>query len=308
METFRKILCPVSFSELSRSAVRMAIKIASLSKGTIALAHIIHDPWSDVYYPAEDPGRRSPADAETRAKAMLADFSGQWNDAVDFDYYVECVLDNSPGKAIAKFARFYDADLIILAGDEALGKSSADEFVGSVVRWAHCSVFTLKSAELSADTVLNDKQVLLVDDEPDVLDTLSDILSMCQIHTASDYDSALKQLEENKYDIVVLDIMGVNGFDLLEKCVALGFPAIMLTAHAVTADAIKKSMKLGAVFFLPKLKMMELPDFMKEIVLGGGKPIWNSFFERLDFFFEKRLSKDWDGIKRLVNDLEESIL
>jgi DNA-binding NarL/FixJ family response regulator len=131
---------------------------------------------------------------------------------------------------------------------------------------------------------------------------------MCRIHTASSYDSALKCLEDNKYDIAVLDIMGVNGFDLLRRCVELGLPAVMLTAHAVTAEAIKKSMKLGAVFFLPKIKMMDLPDFMKEIVLGGGKPIWNSFFERLDFFFEKRLSKDWEGLKRLVHDLEKDIL
>jgi pyruvate-formate lyase-activating enzyme len=102
--------------------------------------------------------------------------------------------------------------------------------------------------------------------------------------------------------------MGVNGFDLLRRCVELGLPAVMLTAHAVTAEAIKKSMKLGAVFFLPKIKMMDLPEFMKEIVLGGSKPIWNSFFERLEFFFEKRLSKDWEGLKRLVHDLEKDIL
>lgn len=308
MEMFKKIVCPVSFSDVSRSSIRMARKIASLSKGKIALAHIIHDPWSDFYYKPEYTGRRSPVESEKRAKEMLLEFAKEWKKDADFDYYAEYVQDNNHGKAIAKFARFYNADLIVLAMDDSPSNSKADEIIGSVVKWAHCSVLSLKSSELNADTVLNDKQVLLVDDEPDVLDTVSDILSMCRIHTASDYDSALKRLEENKYDIVVLDIMGVNGFELLKKCVELGFPAIMLTAHAVTADAIKKSMKLGAVFFLPKIKMMELPDFMKEIVLGGGKPIWNSFFERLDFFFEKRLSKDLDGIKILVNDLENSIL
>ena len=308
METFNKIVCPVSFSEPSRSAIRMAVDMALPSKGKVALVHIICDPWSDVYYRGEEATTRSPAAAEKKAKAMLATFAGQSNEDVEFDYYVECVLDISPGKAIAKFARFYNADLIVMALDDAIGKSKPEETVARVIKWAHCSVFSLKPSELTAERVLKDKRVLLVDDEPDVLDTLGDILGMCLIHTASDYDSAEHCLKENKYDIVVLDIMGVNGFDLLKKCMERGFPAVMLTAHAVTAEAIKKSMQLGAVFFLPKIKMMDLPEFMKEIVLGGGKPIWNSFFERLDFFFEKRLSKDWEGIKRLVNDLEESIL
>jgi len=307
MEEFQKIVCPVSFSEISRSSVQMAMKIASISNGKIALVHIIQDPWSDLYYPDGEPGRRSPINAEKRAKEMLESFAGELNKEKDFDFYVECAQIDHPAKKIAKFARFFDADLIVMHVDDALSKSTAEDLSSNVIRWAHCSVLSLQSAELTADNVLDHKLVLLVDDEPDVLDTLRDILNMCRIHTAASYDSALKCLEDNKYDIVVLDIMGVNGFDLLRRCVELGLPAVMLTAHAVNAEAIKKSMKLGAVFFLPKIKMMELPDFMKEIVLGGGKPIWNSFFERLDFFFEKRLTKDWEGLKRLVNDLEKQI-
>jgi CheY-like chemotaxis protein len=308
MEEFEKIICPVSFSEISKASVEMAMQIASISKGKIALVHIIQDPWSDLYYPDGDASRRSPTKAEKRAKEMLEEFAKEWKKETVFDFYVECAQIDGPVKKIAKFARFYDADLIVLHVDDALGKSSAENLTSNLIRWAHCSVLSLQSPEMAMDNILDDKLVLLVDDEPDVLDTLRDILSMCRIHTAASYNSALKCLEENKYDIVVLDIMGVNGFDLLRKCVQLGLPAVMLTAHAITAEAIKKSMKLGAVFFLPKIKMMALPDFMKEIVLGGGKPIWSSFFERLDFFFEKRLSKDWEGLKRISHDLEKEIL
>ena len=168
MEIFKKIVCPVSFSEISTTAVQTAIEIASPAKGKIALAHIIDDPWSDVYYMATDNEKRSPADAETRAKAMLTQFAEKWNNAAEFDYYVESVLDKSPGKEIAKFARFYGADLIILPMDEPIGKSSAEAFAGSVVKWAHCSVLTLKCSEFGTDMLLNDKRVLLVDDEPDV--------------------------------------------------------------------------------------------------------------------------------------------
>lgn len=49
-----------------------------------------------------------------------------------------------------------------------------------------------------------------------------------------------------------MDIMGVNGFELLKTCVERGFLSVILTAHAVTPDALKKSIKLGALSFLPK--------------------------------------------------------
>ena len=181
-----------------------------------------------------------------------------------------------------------------------------DELGISVLKWSHCSVLVMRSHQQAAENILAGKSVLLVDDEPDVLESLEEILSMCRIETASDYNSAAALLKKNKYDVVVLDIMGVNGFALLEICVKLGFPAIMLTAHAVTADAIKKSMELGAVFFLPKEAMVELPEFMEKIVLGGGNPLWNSLFERLDFYLEKRLGKAFEEIKQCVMELEST--
>ncbi len=56
------------------------------------------------------------------------------------------------------------------------------------------------------------------------------------------------------YDIVILDIMGVNGFDLLKVSVKRGFPTVMLTAYALTPEALEKAIRLGAVSFLPKEK------------------------------------------------------
>jgi DNA-binding response OmpR family regulator len=60
------------------------------------------------------------------------------------------------------------------------------------------------------------------------------------------------------YDAVVLDIMGVNGFQLLKRSVERGFPTVMLTAHALTPEALKKSITLGAVSFLPKEQIGEI--------------------------------------------------
>ena len=146
---------------------------------------------------------------------------------------------------------------------------------------------------MNADSPLKDKLILIVDDESDVLDILEEMLDTCKIHRATDYDTALKHLDNNTYDAVILDIMGVNGFELLKKAVSMGFPAIMLTAHALTPEALKKSIKLGAVSFLPKEKMSEIRLFLEDIVADGGKPSWQKTFNRAGAIFNRRFGPAW---------------
>jgi CheY-like chemotaxis protein len=98
---------------------------------------------------------------------------------------------------------------------------------------------------MSTETLLQDKIILVVDDEPDILETVGEILDMCLVYKASSYDEAVQYLKGYTIDIAVLDIMGVNGFELLKRSVAKGVPTVMLTAHALTPEALKKSMKLG---------------------------------------------------------------
>ena len=45
------------------------------------------------------------------------------------------------------------------------------------------------------ETIISGKAVLLVDDEPDVLETLEDILTMCELTRASSYEEAAALLE-----------------------------------------------------------------------------------------------------------------
>ena len=127
---------------------------------------------------------------------------------------------------------------------------------------------------MSSENPLKGKSILIVDDEPDVLETVAEELDMCLVDKAKDYETAIQYLAGYTYDVVVLDIMGVNGFDLLQNAVDRGFPTVMLTAHALTPEALKKSIKLGAVSFLPKDKIPELRMFLEDVVLGAGKPVW----------------------------------
>ena len=154
---------------------------------------------------------------------------------------------------------------------------------------------------------LKDKVILVVDDEPDVLETVADELDMAILHKAADYDTALQYLLGYTYDVVILDIMGVNGFELLKTAVERGFPAVMLTAHALTPEALKNSIKLGAVSFLPKEKISDLREFLDEVVMGKGKPLWIKFFDKLGEYFNKRFGPDWKERDRFFEDFEKSL-
>jgi len=160
---------------------------------------------------------------------------------------------------------------------------------------------------MDVSQILKDKVVLVVDDEPDVLDTVADILDTCMVTKAGDYDTARQYLMSYSYDIVILDIMGVNGFELLKISVKRGFPTVMLTAYALSPQALEKSIKLGAVSFLPKEKMSQLDGFLADVVLGGNKPIWGKLFTKLEDLFNKRFGPDWMQRNRFFVEFEETM-
>ena len=157
------------------------------------------------------------------------------------------------------------------------------------------------------ESPLKGKVVLVVDDEPDVLETVADELDMCIVHKAKDYSAGRQYLLSYTYDVVILDIMGVNGFELLKTSVQRGFPSVMLTAHALTPDALKKSIKLGALSFLPKEKMESLKEFLEDVVLGAGKPLWIKFFDKMGTYFNKRFGPDWKERDKFFKEFEESL-
>ncbi|MFO7986035.1 MAG: response regulator [Desulfatiglandaceae bacterium] len=160
---------------------------------------------------------------------------------------------------------------------------------------------------MSENSALKDKVILVVDDEPDVLETVEEELDMCLVHKATDYDTALQYLLSYTYDIVILDIMGVNGFELLKTAVSRGFPTVMLTAHALSPESLKKSIKLGAVSFLPKEKITELSTFLEDVVLGEGKPVWEKLFDKLGGYFSKRFGPDWKEKDRFFQEFEAKL-
>ena len=139
------------------------------------------------------------------------------------------------------------------------------------------------------------RQILIVDDEPDVLDVLEELLAMGQVTRAPNFTDAKKLLETQVFEIVILDIMGVKGYDLLEIANARKITAVMLTAHALSPDNLVKSYKEGAASYLPKEEMVNIASFLNDIMEAkekGDNP-WVRWYDRLGSYFEKRFGKDW---------------
>jgi CheY-like chemotaxis protein len=142
---------------------------------------------------------------------------------------------------------------------------------------------------------LSGKKVLVVDDEPDVLDTIQDLLPMCDMVTASSYEEAKRLLESQSFDIAILDIMGVSGYELLDICAAKDITAVMLTAHAVSQKHIQKSYIRGAAYYIPKEEMSGLEVFLTDVLQAKekGQNTWAGWYKRFFNFCERRFGKDW---------------
>jgi len=98
--------------------------------------------------------------------------------------------------------------------------------------------------------------------------------------------------------------MGVNGFELLKESVLRGFATVMLTAHALSSEALEKSARLGAVSFLPKENIFQLKDFLEDVVEGEGRPVWRELFDRLGDYFLERFGTGWKKKEMLLRGLE----
>jgi CheY-like chemotaxis protein len=147
------------------------------------------------------------------------------------------------------------------------------------------------------ESILNGKSILAVDDEPDVLNILQEeIKEACpdgRFDKASTYEEAVARMISLTYDVVILDIMGVRGFDLLELAVSRNFPVAMLTAHALTPEALKRSFEMGARAYLPKEKLGEIVPFLEDLLKYEYLPGWKRLLEKLEGFFNERWGHYW---------------
>lgn len=164
-------------------------------------------------------------------------------------------------------------------------------------------------AIMASGDILVGKKILIVDDEPDVIESIEEILEECDVEGASSYESAKVLFEKKDFDAAILDIMGVKGFDLLEIAIEKKVPALMLTAHGLNPDNLVGSIKLGAKSYVPKEKMSEIDIYLKEIFIAQEKGIEKSgnWFARLGAFFEERFGTGWKNKdKKFWNEFDKT--
>ena len=149
---------------------------------------------------------------------------------------------------------------------------------------------------MDTEKIIKGKRVLVVDDEKDILETLADLLEICKIDTASSFEEGKAMLEQNEYDVAVLDIMGVKGYELLKIANNQKIPALMLTANALSQEDLKRSAEEGAAYYAPKDKIDDIPVIIAEVLeaIESKKSTWQRMFDRLGSFYDQKFGgPDW---------------
>lgn len=110
--------------------------------------------------------------------------------------------------------------------------------------------------------------ILLVDDEPGMLETLTDLLEEFDynVDSANNGEEALERIREKPYDIVFMDVKmpGINGVETFKeiKKIRPGTVVMMMTAYSVE-ELLKEAINEGAYGVM--YKPVEIPKALEVI-------------------------------------------
>lgn len=100
-------------------------------------------------------------------------------------------------------------------------------------------------------------RILIIDDEESVIDVLQSFLKLkgFEVTTASDGKEGLNILQQEKFSLILTDLMmpDITGLDILKKAneINLNTPIILITAYGSIQSAVE-AMKLGAFDYITK--------------------------------------------------------
>jgi len=117
--------------------------------------------------------------------------------------------------------------------------------------------------------------ILLVDDEEDLVSAMAERLTLrgFQVQAATTAAEALRHLEEQRFDVLILDVKmpGIGGLSLMAEMKSRhsDVPVILFTGHGSVADA-QRGMQEGAFEYLVKpIDVEELAEKIRRA--AGGK-------------------------------------
>lgn len=213
--------------------------IKHTESGGIILKVCYSEPNSLLYFDLIDSGEGIPLDRQTDI----------------FQVYTQLHKD-SPGSGLGlplarNLARSLEGDLKLVRSRPGEGSWFRAEIKNQLAFYQQ-SLPTpqLRSCPTSGKPNLSGCKVLVVDDLIDNVHLLECILKPTQAQvdsTTSSYE-ALKKIQNNKYDLILLDLMmpEMNGFQTLEKFQEVGFTGKIwaVSAHAMPKD-ISQCLELG---------------------------------------------------------------
>ncbi len=117
-----------------------------------------------------------------------------------------------------------------------------------------------------------DWKVVLVDDEEEFVTTLAERLDLrgINVQVATNGEIALRIIENDSPDIVVLDVMmpGLGGLEVLQRIKAINsqIPVILLTGHGSTEQEIETMLESAYDYLMKPLNIDELIKKMQEAI------------------------------------------
>ena len=152
------------------------------------------------------------------------------------------------------------------------------------------------------------KTILVVDDEESICQSLQGILTDegYEVRTAGSGEEALKAIEEDLPDLVLLDIWlpGMDGLEAL-KIIKTDYPqvqVIMMSGHGTIETAVKAT-KLGAFDFIEK------PISLEKVVLLVNHALDLVRLEEENKFLKQKVTSAFEliGQSKTILDLKEMI-
>ena len=143
-------------------------------------------------------------------------------------------------------------------------------------------------------------KILIVEDDRHLNRAICDMLkNIAETYAIYNGEDALYAVEQNIYDLIILDVMlpNVDGFTILKKAREVGtVPVIMLTAKDSVADKVK-GLKLGADDYMTK------PFYRDELIARVNALLrrYNNSFDGFQVVF-KDLTFDLSQKKVSIND------
>ena len=138
-------------------------------------------------------------------------------------------------------------------------------------------------------------KILVVEDEAPIRDLISINLQLVgyEVFTAEDGIMAEKFLENQKVDLVLLDVMipGIDGFSLIEKIKKHNIPVIFVTAKESVLDRVK-GLRLGAEDYIIKpFETIELLARIEVVLRRYNKNKQTIKFKNIEVDTEQRIVK-----------------